>query len=66
MLSEIVFPGINYYTIIDLMPHYFCRILIQGSDTLSLETNQNILRHVFKFLEESGHFNHNDENDAHN
>ena len=61
----IVFPGINYNTIIDLMPDYFCRILIQGSDTLSLETNQNIFRRVFKFIDESGRFNHNDENDAH-
>ena len=45
-ISEIVFPGINHNTIIDLMPAYFCRILIQGSDTLSLETNQNIFRQV--------------------
>ena len=36
------FPGVNHNTIIDLIPNYFCRILIQGSDTLSLETNQNI------------------------
>ena len=43
---------------------YFCRIQIQGSDSLSLETNQNIFRRVFKFIDESGRFNHNDENDA--
>ena len=64
-ISEIVFPGINHNTIIDLMPDYFCRILIQGSDTLSLVTNQNIFRQVFKFIDESGRFNHNDEYDAH-
>ena len=39
-ISEIVFPGINHNTTIDLMPDYFCRILIQGSDTLSLETTK--------------------------
>ena len=55
-ISEIVFPGINHNTIIDLMPDYFCRILIQGSDTLSLETNENIFRLVFKFIDESGRF----------
>ena len=64
-ISEIDFPGVNQNTIIDLMPDYLCRILTQGSDTLSLETNQNIFRHVFKFIDESMRFNHNDENDAH-
>ena len=29
-ISELVFPGINHNTIIDLMPDYFCSILQQG------------------------------------
>ena len=56
-ISEIVFISINLNTNIDLMQNYFCNILIQGSNTLRMETNQNIFRHVFKFIDESGRFN---------
>ena len=64
-ISEIAFPGINHKTIINLMHDYFCSVLLQGSETLNLDTNKEIFRHVFKFIDESGRFNHNDDTVAH-
>ena len=64
-ISEIVFPGINHNTIVNLMPDYLCGVLLQGSETLSLDTNKEIFSHVFKFIDESGRFNLNDDTVAH-
>ena len=66
VISEIVFPGISYNTIVNLMPDYLCGVLQQGSETLSLVTNKEIFNHVFKFIGESGRFNLNDDTVAYN
>ena len=63
-ISEIVFPGINHNTIVNLMPDYLFGVLLQGS--LSLYTNKEIFRRVFKIIDESGRFNHDDDTVAHN
>ena len=66
-ISEIVFPGINHNKTVNLMPDYLCGVLIQGSETLSfIDTNKEIFSHVFKFIDESGRFNHNDDTVAPN
>ena len=64
-ISETVFPGINHNTIVNLMPYYLCGVLLQGSETFSLDTNKEIFSHVFKFIDESGRFNLNDDTVAH-
>ena len=65
-ISEIVFPGINHNTIVNLMPDYLFGVLLQGSETLSLDTNKEIFRRVFKIIDESGRFNHDDDTVAQN
>ena len=64
-ISEIVFPGVNQNTIVNLMPEYLCGVLMKGSETLSLETNKDIFKHVFRFIDESGRFNQNVDTAAH-
>ena len=64
--SEIVFPGVNQNTIVNLMPDYLCGVLMKGSETLSLGTNKDILKHVFRFIDESERFNQNVDAAAHN
>ena len=43
VISISIFPGINYSTVITLMPDYLCNILLQGSEDLSLEGNKKSL-----------------------
>ena len=65
-ISEFVFPGVNQNTIINLMPEYLCGVLMKGSETyISLETNKDIFKHVFRFIDESGRFNQNVDTTAH-
>ena len=42
-IRNFVFPGVNQNTIVNLMPEYLCGVLMKGSETLSLETNKDIL-----------------------
>ena len=56
-ISEIVFPGVNQNTIVNLMPEYLCGVLMKGSETLSLEKIKTIIfKHVFRFIDELGRF----------
>ena len=42
------------------MSDHLCYILLHGSEDLSLEENKKIFDHVFKFIHESGRFDHNE------
>ena len=64
-ISEIVFPRTNYNFITTLMSDYFCSVLLKGSEDLSLDDNKKVFNYVFKFIDESGRFNHTDDTDAH-
>ena len=58
-ISTIIFPGTNYNTVIAIMPDYLCNILLQGSEDLSLNENKKVFDCVFKFINDSGRFDHN-------
>ena len=58
-ISTIIFPGTNYNTVIAIMPDYLYNILKQGSDDISLDENKTVFDCVFKFIIDSGRFDHN-------
>ena len=64
-ITAIVFPGTNYKIISTLMSDYFCWVLLKGSEDLSLDANKKVFAYVFKFIDEYGRLNHNDDTDAH-
>ena len=59
-ISKIIFPGTSYITVIALMSDHLCNILLHGSEDLSLEENKKVFDYVFKFIHESGRFDHNE------
>ena len=65
LYQKLFFPGVNQNTIVNLMPDYLCGVLMKESETLSLETNKDIFKHVFRFIDESGRFNQNVDTSAH-
>ena len=57
--------GIYYNIIINLMHDYFCMTTFAVSFYRDMRHYNEISRHVFKFIEESGRFNQNDDTIAH-
>ena len=60
-ISTIIFSGTSYITVMALMSDHLCNILLHGSEDLSLEENKKkVFDYVFKFIHESGRFDHNE------
>ena len=59
-ISKIIFPGTSYITTIALMSDHLCNILLHGSEDLNLEENKKVFDYVFKFIDDSGRFDHNE------
>ena len=59
-ISKMIFPGTSYITVIALMSDHLCNIILHGSEDLSLEENKKVFDYVFKFIHESGRFDHNE------
>ena len=57
-ISDLMFPGVNYNTVIELLGDYFCKVLLEGSIDLNLDENKLLFDIVFKYIDESGRFNH--------
>ena len=47
------------------MSDYFCSVLLKESEDLSLDPNEKVFDYFFKFIDEYGRFNQNDDTDAH-
>ena len=64
-ISDLMFPGVDYNTIIELLGDNFCKVLLEGSVDLNLDDNKLLFNIVFKYTDESGRFNHQNEVAAH-
>ena len=64
-ISDLMFPGVDYNTIIDLLGDYFCKVLLEGSVDLNLDETKLLFDIVFKYIDESGRLNHQNEVAAH-
>ena len=64
-ISDLMFPGVDYNTIIELFGDYLCRVLLEGSVNLNLDENKLLFDIVFKDIDESGRFNYQIEVAAH-
>ena len=54
-IANLMFPGVDYNTIIELLGEYICKVLLEGSADLTLEINKilglRILRKVVVLIE---------------
>ena len=57
-ISTIIFLGSNYNTVIAIMPDFLCNILLQGSEDLSLDESKKVFDCIFRFINDSGRFDH--------
>ena len=64
-ISDSMFPGVDYNAIIELLGDYFCKVLLEGSIDLNLDENKLLFDIDFKFIDESRHFNDQNEVAAH-
>ena len=64
-ISDLMFPGVDHNTIIELLGDYFCKVLLEGSVNLNLDENKLLFDIVFKYIDESGRFNYQNEVAAH-
>ena len=65
-ISDLMFPGVDYNTIIELLGDRFCKVLLEGTVDLNLDANKLLFNIVFKYIDEkSGRFNHQNEVSAH-
>ena len=65
-ITDLMCPGVHYNTVMGLLGDYFCKILLEGSTDLSLEDNMLLFDIVFRFIDESGRFDHQNEVPAQN
>ena len=57
-ITDLMCPGVHYNTVIGLLEDYFCKILLEMSTDLNLEDNMLLFDIVFRFIDESGRFDH--------
>lgn len=55
-LKNILCPDLNITLLRDLCPTYLCKILIEGSEDLSVNTNLNLFECVFTFIKSTKRF----------
>ena len=60
-ITDLMCPGVHYNTVMGLLGDYFCKILLEGSPDLNLEDNMLLFDIVFRFIDESGRFDHQNE-----
>ena len=64
-ISDLMVPGVDYTTFIEPLGDYFCKVLSEGSVDLNLDENKLLFDIAFKYIDESGRFNHQNEVTAH-
>ena len=57
IISNKLFPNVNYNTFITLLPKYICKVLLAGSTDASYDENISILDDVFKYIDSTKRFN---------
>ena len=60
-ISDLTFSGVDYNTIIEHLGDYFCKVLLEGSVDLNFDENKLLFDIVFKYTDESGRFDQQNE-----
>ena len=60
-ITDLMCPDVHYITVIGLLGDYFCKILLEGSTDSNLEDNMLLFDIVFRFIDESGRFDNQNE-----